>query len=69
MHKLRRGMRLPEVEKVTGQGKTSIYKGIKEGTFPRPAKTGPGGKISIFDEDEIAAYNAARFAKRDGGAA
>jgi len=33
-------MRLPTVKELTGIGHTSIYKGIREGTFPKPVKIG-----------------------------
>ena len=32
--------RLPEVKGRTGKGRTSIYNGIKNGTFPKPIRIG-----------------------------
>ena len=36
----RRLERLPEVKGRTGKGRTSIYNGIKNGTFPKPVRIG-----------------------------
>ncbi|WP_087633860.1 helix-turn-helix transcriptional regulator [Caballeronia telluris] len=33
-------MRLPEVAVVTHRSKGSIYRGVREGTFPRPVRIG-----------------------------
>lgn len=33
-------IRRPEVEKLTGRSRSSIYKGIEDGTFPKPVKIG-----------------------------
>lgn len=33
--------RRPRVEEITGFGRSSIYRGISEGWFPAPVKTGP----------------------------
>ncbi len=37
-------IRLPQVKSITGKSKTSIYKDIKDGTFP---KQYPNGKQSV----------------------
>lgn len=34
-------LRLPAVSRKAGKSRSSIYAGIKEGTFPRPIKLGP----------------------------
>ncbi|MCD8523086.1 MAG: AlpA family transcriptional regulator [Saccharospirillaceae bacterium] len=34
-------LRRPEVEKLTGRGRSAIYAGIGAGTFPAPVKIGP----------------------------
>lgn len=34
-------IRLPAIIKLLGIGKTSFYKGIREGRFPKPVKIGP----------------------------
>ena len=37
---LRRILRLPQVEDATGESRSTIYKRISEGAFPRPVKLG-----------------------------
>lgn len=37
----RRLVRLPAVKRKVGLGKSSIYAGVKKGTFPKPVKVGP----------------------------
>ncbi len=44
-------MRLPTVKGMTGIGHTSIYKGIKEGTFPRPVRI--GDRMVAWDSEAI----------------
>ena len=62
---LRRILRLPQVVEATGETRSTIYKRISEGQFPRPVR--PGAKSVGWVEDEIAAYNEARIAQRDSG--
>lgn len=45
--------KLPEVIKRTGRSRSSIYLGIKEGTFPKPIKLGArsiGWPSTVIDE-------------------
>ena len=60
---LRKILRLPQVEEATGESRSTIYKRISEGEFPKPVKL--GAKSVGWVEDEIAAYNEARIARRD----
>jgi predicted DNA-binding transcriptional regulator AlpA len=60
-------MRLPQVVDATGETRSTIYKRIAEGEFPKPVKL--GAKSVGWVEDEIAAYNEARIARRDAEAA
>jgi prophage regulatory protein len=60
---LRKILRLPQVEEATGESRSTIYKRISEGKFPKPVKL--GAKSVGWVEDEIAAYNEARIARRD----
>jgi prophage regulatory protein len=60
---IRKILRLPQVEEATGESRSTIYKRISEGRFPRPVKL--GAKSVGWVEDEIAAYNEARIAARD----
>jgi prophage regulatory protein len=63
---LRKILRLPQVEEATGESRSTIYKRIYDGEFPKPVKL--GAKSVGWVEDEIAAYNEARIAARDAGA-
>ena len=54
---------LPQVEEVTGESRSTIYKRISEGEFPKPVKL--GAKSVGWLEDEVAAYIDARIAARD----
>jgi len=44
-------MRLPDVLSVTGLGKSSLYKKIKEGTFPSPVSL--GARAVAFKSNEV----------------
>ena len=46
-------LELPAVIKATGIKKTKIYEGIKEGTFPAPAKV---GRASRWPASEVQAW-------------
>ena len=60
---IRKILRLPQVEEVTGESRSTIYKRISEDEFPKPVKL--GAKSVGWVEEEIAAYNEARIAARD----
>jgi prophage regulatory protein len=65
---VRRFLRLRTVEAVTGLAKTTIYARIAEGKFPAPVPLGEGRNSPVgWPEDEIAAWQAQRLAKRDAG--
>ena len=49
-------LRLPEVKKLVGFGKTTIYDKIAKGTFPEPIQLGP--RMVAWDEEDIAAWQA-----------
>ena len=60
---LRRILRLPEVEAVTGLKRSQIYEDILDGRFPAPV---PLGERAVgWIEDEVAAWLDARIAERD----
>jgi prophage regulatory protein len=52
-------LKLPEVKKRTGQGKTAIYRGIKQGEFPKQVPYGNGrvawleSEIHRWQEEKI----------------
>jgi prophage regulatory protein len=60
-------LRLPDVQDKTGLRHTTIYKGVQEGTFPRPIPL--GAKARGWIESEVDDWIAERVAKRDGRAA
>ena len=61
---MRKLMTIAQVVDATGQGRSTIYEGIKEGTFPRPVKL--GAKAVRWVEDEVSQWNDERIAARDG---
>jgi prophage regulatory protein len=60
-------LRLPDVQDKTGLRHSSIYKGVKERTFPAPIALGP--KARGWLEAEVERWIADQVAKRDGGKA
>lgn len=60
--RLRRVLRLPEVEIVTGRKRSSIYEGIADGTFPAPIPL--GAKSVGWIEDEIIDWQEQRIEER-----
>ncbi len=60
---LRQIVRWPELEVMTGRGRTSIQQDIIEGHFPRPISL--GGRAVGWLLKEIEAWIAARAAERD----
>ena len=69
----KRFIRLPEVLSRTGYGRTSIYRKMEEGTFPRSVKLGgPLEDHNAFDsraiawiEDEVEQWIESRIEERD----
>ena len=69
----KRLIRLPEVLSRTGYGRTSIYRKMEEGTFPRSVKLGgPLEDSNTFDcravawiEDEVDQWIESRIVDRD----
>lgn len=60
----RQFLRLPQVIAQTGLKRSSIYMHIQKGDFPKQIKLGP--KAVGWDADEIAVWQAAKIAERDG---
>jgi len=58
-----RVMRLKEVSEIVGLGRSSIYKQMTAGTFPRQASL--FGSSVGWSSKEIEAWVQARFAERD----
>ena len=71
----KRFIRLPEVLSRTGYGRTSIYRKMEDGSFPRCIKLGgPLEDYNAFDsraiawiEDEVEQWMATRIKERDLG--
>jgi prophage regulatory protein len=71
----KRFIRLPEVLSRTGYGRTSIYRKMEEGTFPRSVKLGgPPIDPNVFDsravawiEGEVEQWIESRIEERDSG--
>ncbi|MEE3387827.1 MULTISPECIES: AlpA family transcriptional regulator [unclassified Alcanivorax] len=59
-----RFMRLTEVIKDTGLGRSSIYKRIAQGEFPKPVPL--GGRAVGWVSDEVEAWILERIEERDG---
>lgn len=58
-------LRLPEVKKLTGQGRSTIYAGVAAGTFPAPILI--GARSVGWIESEVANWIASRIqASRKG---
>ena len=51
-------LRLPEVQIRTGKSRSSIYAGVRDGTFPKQIKLG-GPRAVGWIEKEIEEYNQA----------
>lgn len=47
-------MRLPEVQRLTGLGRSAIYQQMKEGFFPRSVKVGP--RAASWSEAAVQAW-------------
>ncbi|MDJ1633209.1 helix-turn-helix transcriptional regulator [Rhizobium rhizogenes] len=64
-------MRVISIDDLKSKGivfsKTHIYRLMKAGKFPRPAKLSP--RQNVWSEEEIDSWIAGRFAERDGVAA
>lgn len=65
--RFRRILKLPEVERLTGKSKTSIYEGVQAGTFPKPIPL--GSRAIGFLEDELIAWQEKQIAARDAKSA
>jgi len=63
---MRRFLRLRAVQAATGLSKSTLYLRISRHEFPPPVPFGEGRNSPVgWPEDEIAAWQAARIAKRD----
>jgi len=46
-------LRIPAVMARTGLARSTIYRRISQGTFPKPVRLGPGARASGWIESEI----------------
>lgn len=58
-------LRLPDVVKATGNGRSTIYQLIKLGRFPRQVKISAGGKSSAWLASEVETWLKNRAIERD----
>lgn len=56
MNNARRFLRMPDVIKLVGIGRTVIYERIKAGTFPQPVQIGL--RAVAWDEEDLAKWQA-----------
>lgn len=61
--RLTRLIRLPEVRHRVGLGRSTIYRWMAEGQFPKPVQL--GGYAVAWSEHEIAEWIAGRLSMRD----
>lgn len=64
---MKRILRRPEVEDYTGLSRSSIYRLMKEGRFPKPIKISEHAAVGWL-ESELAERQARLVATRDAGA-
>jgi prophage regulatory protein len=50
----RKVLRKPAVLAATGWSNSTLYTKIAQGKFPKPTKLDPGGRVSIWFEDQVA---------------
>lgn len=60
---MNRLLRISEVMAIVGKGRSSIYKGVSDGTFPKPVKVTP--RTSAWVESEVQEWIDNRIAERD----
>lgn len=58
-------VRLPEVMKLTGLARPTIYRAIQKGQFPAPVKL---GRASAWPEHEVHEWIEARMGERNSAA-
>ena len=55
---MRKVLRKPAVLGATGWSNSTLYEKIAKGLFPKPVKLDPNGRVSVWFEDEVAAFQA-----------
>lgn len=55
-------LRLPEVQRITGMGRSTIWKRAGDGTFPQPVKLGP--RTTAWVAAEVEQWATAAIAQR-----
>lgn len=58
-------LRLPEVMRLTGRGRTAVYNGVRNGSFPAPVKL--GDRAIAWPSDEIEKWIRARIEESRSG--
>ncbi len=62
-----RFLRLPQVEQTVGLRRDTIYRGAREGWFPRPVTITPNGTARGWRESEVQAYVQERIKQSEVG--
>ena len=62
-HTMNRLLRRPEVERMTGLSRSTIYLLLSSGAFPKPVNIGP--RAVAWVETEIAEWVQSRISERD----
>lgn len=57
-------LRLPQVLQLVPIARATLYRCVRDGTFPRPCKL-LGGRAAAWSEAEVRAWIAARLHERD----
>lgn len=55
-------IRIPKVESMTGLGRHTIYRKVKDGTFPKPVMLGE--RASVWLETEVEEWLQSKIAQR-----
>jgi prophage regulatory protein len=59
----KKALRLPAVLDATGWSKATLYNKIRDGIFPKGTKLDPNGKVVVWFDDQVAAFQAAALLK------
>jgi predicted DNA-binding transcriptional regulator AlpA len=61
----RRILRRRQVLELIGMGRTALNRAVREGRFPQPIVLFEGGRILVWDEEEVLNWLDGRFEARE----
>jgi predicted DNA-binding transcriptional regulator AlpA len=61
----RRILRRRQVLELIGMGRTALNRAVREGRFPQPIVLFEGGRILVWDEEELLNWLDGRFEARE----